>query len=159
MLEQSDDAYKILEFSPYGYDERQFSSPGIDLSVGRLTRSPNGAYPEYHTSADDLSLVAPQFLAKSLRTYLNVLCCLETDHTYINLQPKGEPQLGRRGLYRKMGGFQDIANTQMAMLWMLNMSDGANSLLDIAERSGVNYLQLHSAASILCEHELLKLSK
>ena len=159
VLEQSDDAYKILEFSPYGYDERQFSSPGIDLSVGRLTRSPNGAYPEYHTSADDLSLVAPQFLAKSLRTYLNVLCCLETDHTYINLQPKGEPQLGRRGLYRKMGGFQDIANTQMAMLWMLNMSDGANSLLDIAERSGVNYLQLHSAASILCEHELLKLSK
>lgn len=159
VLEQSGETFEVMEFSPYGYDERQFCSPGIGLSVGRLTRSPNGAYPEYHTSADDLEFVHPNFLAKSLRTYLNVLCCLETDLTYVNLQPKGEPQLGRRGLYRKMGGFQDVAETQMAMLWMLNMSDGLNSLLDIAERSGLNYLHLHSAASILCEHQLLKLNK
>jgi len=156
VLEQSGEPFEVMEFSPNGYDERQFCSPGIDLSVGRLTRSPNGAYPEYHTSADNLSLVQPEFLAKSLRMYLNALCCLETDVSYLNLQPKGEPQLGKRGLYRKMGGFQDIAETQLAMLWTLNMSDGMNSILDIAERSGMSYLQLHSAANALCEKGLLK---
>ena len=159
VLEQSGDPFEIMDFSPWGYDERQFCSPGIGLAVGRLTRSPNGAYPEYHTSADNMTLVRPEFLAKSLRTYLNVLCCLETNLGYLNLQPKGEPQLGRRGLYRKMGGFQDIAETQLAMLWMLNLSDGTNSVLDIAERSEMHYLQLHTAATVLCEHGLLKLNQ
>jgi len=159
ILEQSGDPFEILDFSPWGYDERQFCSPGINLPVGRLTRSPNGAYPEYHTSADDMTLVKPDYLAMSLRTYLNVLCCLETDLTYLNLQPKGEPQLGKRGLYRKMGGFQDIAETQLAMLWMLNLSDGTKSILDVAERTGINYLKLYTAANILCEHELLQLAE
>ncbi len=157
VLEQRGDPFEVLDFSPYGYDERQFCSPGINLSVGRLTRSPNGEYPEYHTSADNLDLVRPEFLANSLKTYIDVLCCLEVDRSYLNLQPNGEPQLGRRGLYRKMGGFQDIAETQLAMLWMLNMSDGSNSVLNIAEQSGIKYVHLHSAAEILCEHKLLKL--
>ena len=159
VLEHSGEPYQILDFSPWGYDERQFCSPGIGLPIGRLTRTPNGMYPEYHTSADDLTLVRPEYLAKSLQTYLHILCCLETDRVYRNLQPKGEPQLGRRGLYRKMGGFQDIAETQLAMLWMLNMSDGTHSVLDIAIRSGISYLKLHSAATALRENNLLELIK
>lgn len=156
VLSHGNDPYKILDFSPWGYDERQFCSPGINLPMGRLTRSPNGAYPEYHTSADDLKLIRPEFLAKSLETYLQIITCLENNVYYKNLQPKGEPQLGKRGLYRKMGGFQDIADSQLAMLWMLNKSDGRHSILDIAEQSGMRFSVLHEIAEILCEHALLE---
>ncbi len=157
VLKHCGEPYHIMNFSPWGYDERQFCSPGIDLPVGRLTRTPNGEYPEYHTSADDLTIVRPEYLEKSLQAYLQIICCLETDRAYRNLQPNGEPQLGRRGLYRKMGGFQDIAETQLAMLWMLNMSDGQHSLLDIAIRSDMNYIKLHAAATALCDNGLLEL--
>lgn len=156
VLSHGTDPYKILDFSPWGYDERQFCSPGIDLSMGRLTRSPNGAYPEYHTSADDMTLIRPECLAKSLETYLQVITCLENNVCYRNLQPKGEPQLGKRGLYRKMGGFQDIADSQLAMLWMLNKSNGSQSVLDIAEQSGIRFSVLHEMAKVLCEHALLE---
>ena len=47
-----------------------------------------------------------------------------------------EPQLGRRGLYDSMGGAGERRNREMALLWVLNLSDGGHSLLDIAERSG-----------------------
>ena len=157
VLKHSGEPYHIMDFSPWGYDERQFCSPGIDLPVGRLTRTPNGEYPEYHTSADDLTIVRPEYLDKSLQMYLQIICCLETDCVYRNLHPKGEPQLGRRGLYRKMGGFQDIAESQLAMLWMLNMSDGRNSVLDIAIRSKMHYLKLHAAATLLRDNGLLEL--
>ncbi len=124
--------------------------------MGRLTRSPNGEYPEYHTSADDLDLVGPENLAGSLMIFLSVVANLECNRTFTNLQPYGEPQLGRRGLYRKMGGFQDLEDGKMAMLWMLNQSDGQTSLLDIAERSGMDFRILHDAAMALEKQELLK---
>jgi aminopeptidase-like protein len=138
--------FKVLEFSPWGYDERQFGSPGIALPVGRLTRTPNGCYPEYHSSADDLSLVRPEFLADSFRAYVEVFAILERNRCYRNLSPKGEPQLGRRGLYRKTGGQQDIPDRELALLWVLNQSDGGPSLLDIAERSGLAFASVAAAA-------------
>ena len=156
VLAQSGYRFEVLPFSPWGYDERQFCSPGIDLPMGRLTRTPNGEYPEYHTSADDLALVRPEYLAESLLLYLEVLAAVECDRTWVNTNPKGEPQLGRRGLYGKLGGFQDIEDTRLAMLWMLNQADGSNSLLDIAERSGMSYRILHEAAVLLEEHQLLR---
>ena len=156
VLDQTGADHELLPFSPWGYDERQFCSPGIDLPVGRLTRSPNGEYPEYHTSADDLDLVAPEFLGESLRLYHDVVSCLEADRTYINNSPNCEPQLGRRGLYRKMGGFQDIEETKLAMLWMLNQSNGNRSLLDIADKSGLSWKTLDAAAQLLVEHDLLE---
>lgn len=156
VLARSGSRFEILPFSPWGYDERQFCSPGLDLPIGRLTRTPNGAYPEYHTSADDLALVRPDHLAGSLLLYLEVLGAIECDRTFVNTSPKGEPQLGRRGLYSKLGGFQDIEDIRLAMLWMLNQSDGSKSLLDIAERSEMPYRVLHEAAMLLEEHGLLK---
>ena len=102
------DRYEILDFSPYGYDERQFGSPGINLPVGRLTRSPNGAYPEYHTSADNLGLLDVDCLAQSFRTCLQLLDVVERDACYRNTAPMCEPQLGKRGLYRNTGGQKDL---------------------------------------------------
>jgi len=155
-LKSSGRPYEVIEFSPYGYDERQFCSPGFNLPVGSLTRTPYAQYPEYHTSADNLDLVKPAFLADSFATYLAVLQILENDRRYLNQNPKCEPQLGKRGLYRQMGGNVETKETELAMLWVLNLSDGRYSLLDIAEKSGLSFDRIHQAAVALRENGLLK---
>jgi aminopeptidase-like protein len=145
---------RVIEFAPYGYDERQYCSPGFDMPVGCLMRSGNEAYPEYHTSADDLDLINPSSLADSLRICSEIFFILENNAHYINTQPKGEPQLGRRGLYRSVGG-RGIENDPLAMLWILNQSDGSCSLLDIADRAGMPFHKIHSAAERLIQAGLL----
>jgi aminopeptidase-like protein len=147
--------FTVRKFTPYGYDERQYCSPGFDLPVGSLTRTPHGEYPEYHTSADNLDLVRSESLSDSLSLYLEVIEILESNATYMNLLPKCEPQLGKRGLYRILGGDPDAGEREMALLWILNMSDGKHSLLDIGERSGMTLGYLRETADILVEHGLL----
>jgi len=158
VLEQSEKDYRIADFAPYGYDERQYCSPGFDLPVGCLMRTTHGEYPQYHTSADDLSFVSPENLAESLSMYLEVIAVLEGNRTYINMNPKCEPQLGMRGLYQKIGGAEQGKKLQLAMLWVLNMSDGNHSLLDIARRSKQQFDILCEAANHLEEAGLLKQS-
>ncbi len=149
VLEHSGSPYEIVDFSPYGYDERQFCSPGFDLAMGSLTRTPWGRYPEYHTSADDLSLVQPRYLADSYKTYFAVLDILENNHYYLNQNPKCEPQLGTRGLYRTMGGNVESKEAELAMLWVLNLSDGRHSILDVAERSKLAFPAVRAATRAL----------
>jgi aminopeptidase-like protein len=119
-------------------------------------RTPHGRYPEYHTSADDLAFVRPSSLADSFMKYLAVFQVLENNRTYLNLNPKCEPQLGKRGLYRLMGGDRETGFDQMSLLWVLNLSDGRHSLLDIAERSGYEFAMIKNAAEALLQHELLR---
>jgi aminopeptidase-like protein len=156
VLKHSGQDYEIMDFSPYGYDERQYGSPGFNLPVGCLMRTPHGRYPEYHTSADDLSFVRPASLADSFVKYLAVLQVLENNRIYLNLNPKCEPQLGKRGLYRLMGGDRETGFDQMSLLWVLNLSDGSHSLLDIAERAGYELTMIKNAAEVLREHKLLQ---
>jgi aminopeptidase-like protein len=148
--------HRIRPFLPYGYDERQYCSPGFDLPVGCLMRTPNGEYPEYHTSADNPSLLRPESLTHSLATLQSIVTVIEGDGLYRNLNPKGEPQLGRRGLYATMGGQREANYDQMALLWVLNLSDGHHSLLDIAERAGVPFARIRAAADALVGAELLE---
>jgi aminopeptidase-like protein len=155
VLKACGEPYRVKEFSPYGYDERQYCSPGFDLAVGSLTRTPHGEFPEYHTSADNLEFVRPEWLADSLRRYLEVVRLLEGNRTYLNTNPRCEPQLGRRGLYSSLGGNVRAQEMEMALLWILNLSDGSHSLLDIAERSGLGFVDCESAAALLVEHGLL----
>ena len=150
---------QVREFSPYGYDERQYCSPGFDLPVGRLSRAPHGEFPEYHTSADDLAFIHPDSLAGSLAVCQEAISILEHNWTYESLSPKCEPQLGKRGLYRALGGTPDPGRRESAMLWVLNQSDGANNLLDIAERSGVEFELLRGAAQDLEAAGLLRKCK
>jgi aminopeptidase-like protein len=145
---------EILDFSPYGYDERQYCSPGFNLAVGCLMRSVWGSYPEYHTSADNLEFIQPAQLAESLRICAAILEVLEQNETYRNLSPYCEPQLGKRNLYRSTGG-ESIGVEINARLWVLNLSDGENSLLDIAERSGLSFTLVHDAAELLFQSGLL----
>ena len=181
VLAQSGDQYEIHDFSPYGYDERQYCSPGFNLPVGSLTRTPHGYFPEYHTSADNLSFVKAEALQNSFETYLAV--CQRLDERsrlasqlgqrtndqkkstfdeldmrhlrYVNTQPKCEPQLGRRGLFDAFGGYKDQKRSEMAMLWMLNYSDGEHTLGEIAALSGFDIGLLHAIALTLLEHDLL----
>jgi aminopeptidase-like protein len=145
----------VRDYSPYGYDERQFNAIGFDLPVGRLSRTPHGEYPEYHTSADDLDFVRAEQLADSLGALLRILEAVEHDAVYRNLSPYGEPQLGRRKLYPTMGG-RAASDEVMAMLWTLAYSDGSTSLLDIAERGEVDFTQLRAAATKLADADLLE---
>lgn len=155
LLAHSQQPHNVCEFSPYGYDERQYCSPGFNLPVGCLQRTPHGKFPQYHTSADNVEFVAPEALADTLNLAMDVVQLLETNLTYRNLYPKGEPQLGKRGLYRSIGGRADTETRELAMLWVLNLSDGQHSLLDIAERSGLKYEVVQRAAMDLQQHHLL----
>lgn len=139
---------RIVDFEPYGYDERQFCSPGFDLPVGRLTRSPNGRYDEYHTSADDLSFIRPECLAESVRTLAELIAVIDCNRKLRNLSPKGEPRLGKRGLYGSVGGVSP-GQFEHALLWVLSFSDGRHDLVSIARRSGVAWPLLVEAAERL----------
>jgi len=154
-LQDAGRPFEVLDFSPYGYDERQYCSPGFDLPVGSLTRTPHGRFPEYHTSADDPTLVQAEALGDSLAQYLRVLSVLESNRRYRNTNPKCEPQLGRRGLYPLTGGRADSEETELAVLWVLNLSDGRHDLLDICGRSGLSFPVVAGAAHALRQVGLL----
>jgi aminopeptidase-like protein len=156
VLDHSGEPFELLDFSPDGYDERQYCSPGFDLPVGCFMRTPHGRFPEYHTSADNLELVRPAALADSLRKVLAAVSVLEGNATYVNLNPQCEPQLGRRGLRGSVGGRVDTSSRDLALLWVLNLSDGGHSLLDVAERSGLEFGAIRTAADALLEHDLLR---
>jgi aminopeptidase-like protein len=145
---------EILDFSPYGYDERQYCSPGFNLPIGCLMRSVWGTFPEYHTSADNLDFIRPPQLAGALDVCAAILDVLENNLRYCNQSPYCEPQLGRRNLYRSTGG-NVIGVDISALLWVLNLSDGEHSLLDIAERSGMPFSAISDAAELLCQNGLL----
>jgi aminopeptidase-like protein len=155
-LTHSVDTFSVREFIPYGYDERQYSSPGINLQVGCLTRTPFGEFPQYHTSADNLEFVKPDQIAEALSVYQRILYILENNNTYRNMNPRCEPQLGRRGLYENTGGSNERQPNQMAILWVLNYSDERHSLLDIAEKAGLPFEDIRFAADRLIKCKLLE---
>ncbi len=157
VLDHSGEPSEIMDFSPYGYDERQYCSPGFNLPVGCLMRSVWGTFPEYHTSADNLEFIDPLQLARSLRMCVATLDVLEQNQKYRNLMPYCEPQLGRRNLYCSTGG-ESIGAEINARLWVLNLSEGEHSLLDIANRSGIPFATIHEAADLLLKSGLLEVA-
>ncbi len=148
-------AHSLRDFIPYGYDERQYCSPGYNLPVGCLMRTPNGEYPEYHSSADNLSLLRPESLEHSLSVLEKIVAVIEGEALYESLNPKGEPQLGRRGLYATMGGAAQPAFDSMTLLWVLNLADGEHTLLDMAERADLPFTKIRAAADALFQAQLL----
>ncbi|GAB3008802.1 DUF4910 domain-containing protein [Amycolatopsis acidiphila] len=148
--------HEVVEFSPYGYDERQFCSPGFNLGVGSLSRTPYARYPEYHTSGDNPAFVLPEAMEDTLAVCRDAFAVLDRNRRYLNLSPYGEPQLGKRGLYDSLGGRSDAKQAQLAMLWVLNLADGEHSLLDVAERSGLPFDSVAGAAHALHRAELIK---
>ena len=143
---------RVNDWFPYGGDERQFCSPGFDLPFGAFSRTPADQFPEYHSSADDLDFVRPEHLGESFAALIDVIDVVESDGIFLNRSPYGEPQLGPRGLYRGVGGG---SSEELALLWVLSLSDGTNSLLDISDRSGLAFPEIRSAAERLQAHDLV----
>jgi aminopeptidase-like protein len=155
VLRHQQESYKIIDFFPYGYDERQYCSPGFNLPVGCLMRTPHSEYPEYHTSADNLEFVHDEAMWKILLLSLKTFFVVENDRTPTGTNPYCEPQLGKRGLYRAIAGQHEGAVKEMALLWVLNLADGRHSLLDIADRAQMSFESIYSAACALSDHGLL----
>ena len=156
VFEATSRPYEIRNFSPYGYDERQFCSLGIDLAVGCLMRTPFGEYPEYHTSADNLDFIKQESLQDTYSLLTEIISKIQLIQKFENLQPNCEPQLGKRGLYDAIGGDNDSKESQMAILWMLAYSDGIHNTYDISKKSGIQLNKLAIAAKRLVEAKLLK---
>jgi aminopeptidase-like protein len=152
----ADKPAKVIDFFPYGYDERQYNSPGYKLDVGLLQRSQFATFPEYHTSDDNLGFIDQRWLGESYRVVAAAIEAIESERRYLNLAPKGEPQLGRRGLYAVVGGDKDAYARNMAMLWVLNLSDGEHSLADIADRAGTPLTVVEETAEVLEKAGLLR---
>jgi aminopeptidase-like protein len=149
VLRDSGAPHRVLPWEPWGGDERQFCSPGFDLPVGCLMRTPHGEFAGYHTSADGMERISPESLAEAVDRCLDLVDVLETNRRCTNLTPYGEPQLGRRGLYRSAGGAVATPDDERALLWVLNQSDGSSSLLDVARASGLRYPVVRRAAERL----------
>lgn len=157
ILSESGQQYEIMDFFPNsGSDERQFASPAFNLPIGSLMRTAYRCFPYYHTSGDDLNFVKPEFLADSFEKYSKIIFIIENNKTYLNLYPKGEPQLGRRGIYNTIGGKQKADVNIEALLWVLNLSDSKNSLLDISIRSKTDFVKIKNAADILFDKKIIK---
>ncbi|MDD3223515.1 MAG: DUF4910 domain-containing protein [Clostridium sp.] len=156
VLKHSGAQYKVLDFFPWGSDERQFCSPGFNLPVGSLMRTPYGSFPEYHTSADNLNFIDDKSLGDTFDKYIKIIFTIEKNNTYLNLNPKCEPRLGKRGLYGNLGGKGKYEHDELVLFWVLNLSDGKNSLLDISERANVDFIRVKSAADALLKAGLLK---
>ena len=156
VLIDSEAEFKIVDFFPMGSDERQFCSPGFNLPIGSLMRSVYNEFKEYHTSGDNLDFVQPSYLEDSYQKYLEVVYVLENNKKYVNLNPNCEPNLGSRGLYNLVGGAKGGNNFAVRLLWVLNLSDGNNDLLEIAIRSGIKFREIVTAVEKLKEVGLVK---
>ena len=159
VLKNSSSDYNIEDFFPSGSDERQFCSPAFDLPFGSLMRTRYGKFSEYHTSADNLNFVKAEFLADTFSKYIEVFLVLENNLKFKNLNPKCEPQLGKRGLYRLIGGQKDndAGIDELALFWVLNQSDGKNSLLDISNKSNLSFIKIKNSADVLLKANLLEM--
>jgi|APSaa5957512535_1039671.scaffolds.fasta_scaffold12648_4 aminopeptidase-like protein len=156
ILKNSNDKYDIVDFFPFGSDERQFCSPGFDLPVGSLMRTPYLKFPEYHTSDDNLNFVKKEKLLDSFLKYLEIIFVIENNKKFENLNPKCEPNLGKRGLYSLFGAENKKEDKIKAISWLLNFSDGEHSLLDISLKSEMPFVLLLDVANLLVEKKLLK---
>lgn len=154
VLRSSGADFELREFNPFGCDERQYCSPGLNLAVGCFMRTPNEEYGQNHTSADNLDFITAEALADSVYKILSVVEVLEKNYRYLNLNAKCEPHLGRRGLYGQTGG-KGGRLVEDAILWVLNFSDGEHTLLDIAERSKMEFSKVAAAAEVLAAHGLV----
>jgi aminopeptidase-like protein len=134
VLKFSDMPFSIEPFSVGGSDERQYCSPGFNLPVGSLMRTPYQRYPEYHTSLDNKNLISFKALNDSLSMYVRMVELLEYNQTFNSLVKGCEPQLGKRGMYpSSVNPVFDRTNVHR-MMHLLSYCDGNYTLIDIAER-------------------------
>lgn len=139
--------HRVMNFYPWGSDERQYCSPGFDLPVGCLMRGSFFERPEYHTSLDNRELISFKAILGSVSAYESICLMMERNLTYKNLVAGGEPQLSKYGLYPKIGAKQEVEQERKDLLWLLSLANGCRDLIEISKRSGVPTARLHETAA------------
>ncbi len=132
--------YKTYSYLDRGSDERQYNAPGVDLPVCDFCRSKYGEYPEYHTSADDMSLISPRGLSGAYHVMTQVLAALEMNGFY-RVNCLCEPQLGKRGLYpteSRKGIYHEVKK----LTNLIAYADGERDLIEISTKIGVPLVEL-----------------
>lgn len=137
-----------------GSDERHYGMPGVDLPMISLMRTKYGAYPQYHTHLDDLTVITPTGLQGGLDLVRDVLAEFESA-TYYRATVLGEPQLGRRGLYHSMHA-RTVADVVLLRTHVLAYADGQHSIADMAELFDLPIDEVQAIADELLEHGLLE---
>ena len=156
LAKQNSKQIRQIEFDPFGYDERQFCAPASKLHVGRLTRSLPGEFDEYHSSKDNLDLVNAVNLDESYQLLLNAIEILEANETLINTQGHCEPFLQPYNLYRPYGDDNKFVVRPESVMYVLNLANGKNDLIEIADRSGHDFEDICAAANKLKEIGILQ---
>lgn len=135
VLQYAHPEYKQYSFLDRGSDERQYNAPGVDLPVCGFCRSKYGEYPEYHTSADDMSFISPEGLMGAYEVMQQVIMALEYNR-YYKVNCLCEPQLGKRGLYPTVSR-KGIYDEVKKLTNLIAYADGERDLLDISNKIGV----------------------
>ena len=142
------DNVKVYSFLERGSDERQYCSPGIELPLCTFCRSKFGEYEEYHTSADDFSLVTEKGLQGSLEVLKTIVDAFELG-LYPSLKIPCEPQLGKRGLYPNISHIKNKTLSVKTRMNILTFCNGKNSIFDICEITNLNLRTVLSELKIL----------
>lgn len=145
--------YRLYTFLDRGSDERQYNAPGIELPVGSICRSKYEEYPEYHTSADNMSLISEMGLEGAYEVYRQCLEALENNEVY-QVTCLCEPQLGKRGLYptiREKSSYNEV----VPMMNFIAYADGTNDLIDISNIIGVSIKDIIPIVEKLYQHKVI----
>ena len=146
-------AYQRYSFIQRGSDERQYGSAGVDLPVCAFCRSKYSEYPEYHTSADDLSLISAEGLQGAYEVMVKVINALE-HNAYYRMTCPCEPQLGKRGLYptiSQKGSYDAVRSMQHFIAY----ADGRNDLIGMSDILQIPVDHLIPIKEELLKHQLL----
>ena len=146
--------FKQYSFLKRGSDERQYCSVGVELPVCGFCRSKYGEYPEYHTSADNMDLISPEGLQGAYDVMIKVIDTLENNYHY-RILCKGEPQLGKRGLYptvSQKGSYDAV----LVLKHFIAYADGRNDLIGISDRIDVPTAELIEIKNELMANGLLE---
>ncbi|MEO0896463.1 MAG: DUF4910 domain-containing protein [Bacteroidota bacterium] len=159
VLKNQPEPFEVIEFAIGGSDERQYCSPGFNLPVGSLMRSMYKKYPYYHTSLDNKDFISFEAMERTLQLYVNIVKTLEINERYYNTNPYCEPQLGKRGLYYKVGGNPKRNQLIPRMLHLLSFADGNMDLIDIAEWREDMAIEFEESIQLLGKNGLLTVAK
>jgi aminopeptidase-like protein len=147
--------YVSYSYLKRGSDERNYCWPGVDLPVCSVIRSKYGAYPEYHTSLDNLALISEAGMQGALENLQRCFECVEACQRY-RTTVIGEPQMGRRHLYPSISMKDARGPSVRRMVDILAYSDGKLDLLEIAEVLGVPMWEIIDDVQILVREGLLE---
>ena len=139
--------YEVVDFFPDGSDERQYCSPGFNFPVGLIMRTMYGQYKEYHTSLDNKEIISFKAMMETVNTYFEVIKTIDENVLYKCKVQCGTPQLSKSPIPfypSKMSSnmFNPHRNELNMLLELVNLSDGENDLLDIAEKKNFKLLDL-----------------